>query len=306
MNIQKNISLALYTTFKIGGPAEYFADVKEVEELQEVLKWAKENKQPVKIIGGGSNMLISDNGLKGLSLKLSLDDLEFGGDKIVVGSGVILALLLNKSLAEDFVGLEFAAGIPGTVGGAIRGNAGTYGVAMDSVVTKIKYLDDNFELQEMSNKDANFTYRHSIFKEKPWIIVSAELRLGKGDIKESRKLVMERLKYRQDTQPNLPSAGCIFKNIRFEDVDLDKLKSKNIEIEKFAKFKKIPAAYLIERAGLKGHKIGDAQISELHANYIVNTGNASSDQVVMLISFIKQQVRDKYGVQLQEEVQLLL
>jgi len=226
-----------------------------------------------------------------LSLKLSLENLEFDGEAIVVGPGVILALLLNKSLTEGLVGLEFVTGIPGTVGGAIRGNAGTYGLAMDSVVKKIKYLDEDFKLQEIDAEAAEFSYRHSIFKEKPWIIVGAELKLQKGDVKEAQKLIMERRKYRQETQPNLPSAGCIFKNVRFEDVDLEKLKTKNIDIARFTKFKKIPSAYLIEKAGLKGHKIGDAQISEVHANYIVNLGSATAEDVIILISSVVKKIK---------------
>lgn len=306
MNIEKNKSLKEYTTFKIGGPAEYFADVGTVEDLQATLKWAQDNNQEVKILGGGSNMLISDAGLKGLVIKLSFNKLEFNDTKIIVGPGVMLAYLLNQALEHGLTGLEFAAGVPGTVGGAIRGNAGTYGLAMDSVVTKIEYIDENREIKEMTTAQANFSYRHSIFKEKPWIILEAELNLQKGDIDAARDLVRERLEYRQKTQPNLPSAGCIFKNIRFEDVDLNKLKDKHIDVDNFAKYKKIPAAHLIERAGLKGYTIGGAQVSELHGNYIVNKDNATAEQVVMLISFIKQQVRDKYGVQLQEEVQLLV
>lgn len=306
MKIEKGVLLKKYTTFKIGGPAEYFADVKNVADLQEVLKWAKENKQPIKILGGGSNMLISDNGLKGLVIKLSLDKLEFDDTKVTVGPGVMLAYLLNMAIKNGLTGLEFAAGIPGTVGGATRGNAGTYGIAMDSVVKSIKYLDEDLNSKEMPASEAQFAYRHSIFKEKAWIILELNIELEKGDVKAAQALIKERLEYRQNTQPNLPSAGCIFKNVQFKNVNLKELKAKNIEIEKFDKFKKIPAAYIIERAGLKGHKIGDAQVSELHANYIVNNGQATAEQVIMLISFIKQQVRDKYGVQLQEEVQLLV
>ncbi|MFA6307606.1 MAG: UDP-N-acetylmuramate dehydrogenase [Patescibacteria group bacterium] len=306
MQIEKNKSLKEYTTFKIGGPAEFFADVKTVEDLQIALKWAKDNQQPFRILGGGSNMLVSDNGLKGLIVKLNFDKLEFDGTKVIVGPGVLLTYLLNKALEHNLTGLEFAAGVPGTVGGAIRGNAGTYGVAMDSVVKKIKYLDEKLGVQEMDNNEANFAYRHSIFKEKTWVILEAEMQLEQGDIKAARALVKERLIYRQNTQPNLPSAGCIFKNILFEQVDLNKLKEKNIDIDKFSQYKKIPAAHLIEKAGLKGHTIGGAQVSELHGNYIVNKGDATAEQVIMLISFIKQQVRDKYGVQLQEEVQLLV
>lgn len=307
MNIEKNISLKDYTTFKIGGPAEFFANVKTIEELQEALAWADENNQMVKVLGGGSNMLVSDKGLKGLVVKLNFNKLEFDGTKVIVGPGVMLADLLSQALEHNLTGLEFAAGVPGTVGGAIRGNAGTYGLAMSDVVARIKYFDrQDKQVKELNKDQADFSYRHSIFKVEPWIILEAELNLDRGNAEEAKKLVQERLDYRKATQPNLPSAGCIFKNIRFEEVDLAKLKDKHIDVDKFAKFKKIPAAHIIEKAGLKGHSIGGAQVSDVHANYIVNKGGASSDDVIMLISFIKQQVRDKYGVQLQEEVQLLV
>jgi|SRR3989339_1215084 len=306
MNIEKNVLLRDYVSFKIGGPAEYFAKVNNSSELTEVLKWAKENNQPIIILGGGTNMLVSDKGLKGLVVKLNLNKLEFIGNKVAVGCGVPLALFLNEALAKNLTGLEFVAGVPGTVGGAIRGNAGTYGLAMGDVLKKIKYLDEDYQVREIDKVQANFVYRHSIFKEKKWIILEADIELASGDILAAKKLVEERLQYRNDTQPKQPSAGCIFKNVRFEDVDLEALKNKNIEIEKFAKFKKIPAAYLIEKAGLKAYKMGNAQVSDIHANYIVNSGQATFDEVMMLISFVKQQVRDKYGVQLMEEVQILV
>lgn len=306
MKIEKNILLKNYTTFRIGGPAEFFIEAQNAEDLQEALQWAKDNDKDVFILGGGSNLLISDNGIKGLVIKLSLNKLEIEANKIIVGSGVSLAYLLSEALDNNLLGLEFATGIPGTVGGAIRGNAGTYGQDMSQVVKKIKYIDDSYNLAEMDTKEANFAYRHSIFKEKKYIIVEAEIELEHGSTEEVRKLIKERLAYRHDTQPHDPSAGCIFKNVRFEDVDIEDLKKRNLDIEKFAKHKKIPAGYLIESAGLKGHTIGDAQISEKHANYIINKGNATAEQVIMMISFIKQQIRDKYGVQLMEEVQIMV
>lgn len=306
MKIEKNIPLKNYTTFKIGGPAEFFVEVHEAEELQEALQWAKDNSKDLFILGGGSNLLVSDQGIKGLVIKLSLNHLEIEGNKVIVGSGVILAYLLSEVVENDLVGLEFATGIPGTVGGAIRGNAGTYGQGMNDVVKKIKYIDDKLNIVEISGEEVGFAYRHSMFKEhKNFIIVEAELELQHGNTDETKKLIKERLAYRHDTQPHDPSAGCIFKNIKFEDVDIEDLKKRHLDIDKFAKHKKIPAGYLIEEAGLKGHTIGDAQISEKHGNYIINKGNATAEQVIMLISFIKQQIRDKYGVQLMEEVQIV-
>jgi UDP-N-acetylmuramate dehydrogenase len=306
MDIQKNISLAQYTTFKIGGPAEFFALAKTVEDVQEAVAWAKENKQPIFMLGGGSNLLISDEGIKGLVVKLDLDQIKFEDTKVVVGAGVILSFLLNQALDHELTGLEFAAGIPGTVGGAVRGNAGTYGKGMNDVVVNIKYLNEEFNLQEMNNEQAGFAYRHSIFKEKKYIILETVLNLEKGDIEEAKNLVKERLATRQANHPNQPSAGCIFKNIEFSTVDLDDLKKRGVEIDKFSAHKKIPAGYLIEKAGLKGKIMGGAQISEQHANYIINTGQATAEEVIMLTSFIKQQIRDKYGVQLMEEVQFVV
>jgi UDP-N-acetylmuramate dehydrogenase len=306
MKIKEKVLLKDYTTFKIGGPAEYFVEVTTVEELQEALAWSKENNKPFLILGGGSNVIVSDDGFAGLVIKLDLQKLEFEDNKVTVGPGVMLSYLLNKSLSKELIGLEFAAGIPGTVGGAIRGNAGTYGLAMSDVVAEIKYLDDDYTVQEMKKKKAKFSYRHSIFKTNSWIILEAELKLSTGNVDVAKKLVADRLQYRQDTQPNQPSAGCIFKNIRFQDIDLKDLKARNLDVDKFAEHKKIPAGYLIEKMGLKGHVIGDAQISEIHANYIVNKGQATAEQVIMMISFIKQQIRDKYGIQLQEEVQIVV
>jgi len=306
MNIEKNIELKKYTTFKIGGPAKYFVEVKTIEELQECLIFAKENSLEIFILGGGSNILISDQGFNGLVIKITINILEFKGNNITVGSGVILSYLLNQSLEKSLIGLEFATGIPGTVGGAVRGNAGTYGLAMSNVVKKIKYLDEEYNIQEMNNNEAQFKYRHSIFKEKQYIILEVEIELEKRDTKESYKLVKERLKYRQDTQPNKPSAGCIFKNLSFKDLDIDNLREKGIEIDKFTKHEKIPAGYLIDRVDLKGKTIGGVKISEIHANYIVNVDNGTAEPVIMLISLIKQQVRDKYGIELKEEIQLVL
>ena len=251
-------------------------------------------------------MLITDAGINGLVIKLDLQKLEFEDNLVKVGAGVNLAYLLNQSLEHGLTGLEFATGIPGTVGGAVRGNAGTYGQAMGDVTQNIQYLDEDYQLQNMSASEANFAYRHSIFKEKNYLILEVALKLQISDIEVAKNLVKERLAYRQNTQPNDPSAGCIFKNIAFEEAEIDALRNKGIEIDKFLANKKIPAAYLIEKAGLKGKTIGGAQVSEKHANYIINTGQAKAEDVLILTSFIKQQIRDKYGIQLIEEVQFVV
>ena len=305
MNIQKNIELKKYTTFKIGGPAQYFIEVEKRLELEEALSFAQEKNLKIFILGGGTNLLISDKGVKGLVIRIKLNKLEFKKKKVIVGAGLDLEELLNKSLDYGLTGLEFVTGIPGTVGGAIRGNAGTYGLAMSDVIQKIIYLDENYHIKEMNKKEANFKYRHSIFKEKLYYILEAQLELEKGNIGEARKLVRERLEYRYNTQPQGLSAGCIFKNINFAEVNVEDLKKRGVEIEKFTKFQKIPVGYLVEKIGLKGKTIGGAQISEKHGNYILNNNKASYEDIIILISYIKQQVRTKYGIQLQEEIQII-
>ncbi len=305
MQIQEQVLLKDYTTFKIGGPADYFVLAQSLHDVEEAIAIAQEKNLPILALGGGSNLLLTDAGFRGLVIKLDLQKFDIQGAEIVVGAGVLVAYLLNKSLENGLTGLEFLAGIPGTVGGAIRGNAGTYGVAMSDVVTEITYLDQNYQLQTCQQKACQFAYRHSIFKEMPAIIIEARLKLQSGDVEAARKIVRERLQYRQDTQPNEPSAGCIFKNIEFKEVDIADLKQRGLDIDQFVKYQKIPTAYLIEKAGLKGYTMGGVRVSEKHANYLINVDQATAEQVIMLISFIKQQIRDKYGIQLHEEVQFI-
>jgi len=240
-----------------------------------------------------------------LVIKINLNKLEYKNNTVLVGAGLSLAHLLAESLDNNLRGLEFATGIPGTVGGAIRGNAGTYGLAMSDVIKKVIYLDEDYNIKEFNKEECNFKYRHSIFKEKEYYILEALLELEEGDTEESRKLIAERLEYRSNTQPQGFSAGCIFKNINFKDINIDDLKKKGVAIDKFSKFQKIPVGYLIEEIGLKGKTIGGAQVSEKHGNYILNNNQASYDDIIILISYLKQQIRDKYGIQLEEEIQIV-
>lgn len=305
MRIRKQVPLSKHTNFRIGGPADFFVEVKNIEEAKKAVTWAQDHRRPILALGGGTNMLISDQGYRGLVIKLSLNALEIKGEMVSVGAGVLVSYLLNMTLNAGLVGLEFLTGVPGTVGGAIRGNAGTYGIGLGDVLAVIRYLDENYQLAEMPVEQGHFAYRHSIFKEKKYIILEADLKLKKGEVEAARKLVADRLKYRQATQPNGPSAGCIFKNVPLDQVDVDKLKNKGVDTSLFTKYQNIPAGYLIDHMGLKGKKIGGAEVSSKHANYILNTGQANAEDVITLISFIKQQVRDEYGIQLQEEIQLI-
>ncbi|MDP2586514.1 MAG: UDP-N-acetylmuramate dehydrogenase [Candidatus Komeilibacteria bacterium] len=303
--VRENEPLKNHTTFQIGGPAKIYLEVSEPAKLVECLKVIKAADMNYMLLGGGSNLVVSDAGFNGAVIKIKPRELKINDEQVKVDSGYSLAGLIMKTLDSSLTGLEFEAGVPGTVGGAIKGNAGTYGEAMDKIVKSIEYLDDDLNIKTIENNDCHFTYRHSIFKEHDtWLILSSILQLAKGDTKSSRDLIDQRIKYRMDSQPyGCPSAGCTFKNIIYTDEIAQQLKKLDWEISpKFKEYKKIPAAWVIENLGLKGKTIGKAQVSEKHANYIINLGGAKADEVIQLVSLIKQQVRDKVGIQLEEEI----
>ncbi len=307
LKILQNIPLKNYTTFKIGGPAKFFVAVKKEEELKEALGWAKENGQPVFILGSGSNILISDVGFAGLVIKMENKDFSATGEKVLAGAGIILSDLIEKCRQKNLMGLENLAGIPGTLGGAMRGNAGAWGEEIGKLIASVAYFDQNFNYKKLNHAECQFSYRQSIFKTKPdFIIWQVELNLKFGEAAAIQEKVKEILAQRYKNQPTKPSAGCVFKNIKGEKFK-DFLKNNpNIKLpDKFLVNQALPAAWLIEECDLKGQKIGDAQISEKHANFIINLGQATADNIIKLISLMKSRVRDKFEVQLEEEIQLV-
>jgi len=292
MEFQKNVSLKDYTTFKIGGKAKYFCRVSTKEELIEATKFAKKMKLPFFILGTGSNLLISDKGFNGLVIKIENCKLKIKNCKVNAETGVQLNKLVSVSAEKSLSGMEWAAGIPGTVGGAVYGNAGAFGKSMKDVtktVTVLKIpnpksqIPNKIQIKKYKNKECRFGYRDSIFKKrKDLIIVSATLQLKKGKKKEIGNIMKEYLGYKKKTQPlNFPSAGSAFKNP-----------------------KGFFAAELVEKCGLKGKKIRDAKFSEKHANFIVNLGGATAQDVKKLINLAKKSVKKKFGVVLEEEIQI--
>jgi UDP-N-acetylmuramate dehydrogenase len=303
-----NIALAPLTTFKIGGVARYFLEVEQASDLIEAITWAKENKENFFILGGGSNILISDQGFSGLVIKLNLRNLSLENNIIEAGSGLLLSQAVLLSIDQAKTGLEWAVGLPGTVGGAVWGNAGCYGSDMQEIVDWVEYFDcEDLKLKRLTKLDCQFAYRHSIFSEKQWVIVQVALKVADGVEKEIRSRVTEIIQFGATRQIKLPTPGCVFKNLSFAE-----LQEQNADIYAEAvrqnkiRDGKIAAGWLIERLDLKGKSIGGAQISEQHANFIVNkTGQATASEVMMLISYVKQQARDKYGVILHDELQLV-
>jgi len=285
MRTKKNVALKNYTTFKIGGPAKYFCIVKTEKDLLQAVKWANKNNLPFFILGGGSNLLVADKGFNGLVIKIENCKLKIVNSKVIAGAGISLTTLLSVTANAGLSGLEWSAGIPGaTLGGAIRGNAGAFETGIKDVVRKVEVFDVRdlrFKIYDL--RDCQFGYRESVFKKNSNLIIfSAELEFKKSDKKKIKEKVKEILSYRMSKHPKLPSAGSVFKNLE-----------------------NIRARDLIEKAGLKGKKIGRAQISDQHANFIVNLGGAKAKDVLELMNLAKKEVKNKLGIKIEEEIQIL-
>ena len=330
--IKKNVLLKDYTTFGIGGPAKYFLETEKKEDIVRVISAAKKFNLPFFILGGGSNLLVSDKGFKELVIKIKNKELKVKNNKIFVEAGVVLNQLVNTALKNNLSGLEWAAGIPGTVGGAICGNAGAFNKSTGDLVKNVEVLEvANCKIKILNNKDCNFRYRDSIFKHKKNLIVlSATLQLKKINRKEIKERIKKYLNYRKETQPlNYPSAGSIFKNpkgfsgaaVSFAAASFaaarqgeeDKSSSLSTERTRLSEGGKeriffdfaaasFAAARMIEECGLKGKRIGNVKISEKHANFIVNLGQGKAKDVKKLIELAKKRVKNKFGIDLEEEI----
>ncbi|MBZ1356626.1 MAG: UDP-N-acetylmuramate dehydrogenase [Candidatus Nealsonbacteria bacterium] len=307
--IKKDILLGRYTTFGLGGKADYFLEVDSVAELKEALSYFFKNKVSFFILGGGSNLLISDNGYRGVIIKMKGKELELRKEKtIIVEAGVSLAKLVYFAMSYGLSGFEWAAGIPGTVGGAIRGNAGAFGKSMADNIKLVEVVNaKSGKINKFRNEECKFNYRESIFKKNSHLVViRAEIALDKKDKSEIEKQSNEYFNYRKERQPQGYSAGSVFKNYKIKNKkEREALIEKNPEIEKVIKDNVIPAAFLIDKCGLKGKKVGRVMISLIHANFIINLGRGKSEDVTKLIYLIKKEVSDKFGIIIEEEIQYL-
>ncbi|MDP2642709.1 MAG: UDP-N-acetylmuramate dehydrogenase [Candidatus Peregrinibacteria bacterium] len=272
-----NEPLDKYCTLRVGGPADFFCKAKDIETLQNLINFAKENTLPYFILSGGTNVLFDDKGFRGLTIKMDLKNLEIKDEFITADAGVIVALMMNKALASGLTGFEKWFGLPGTVGGAVRGNAGCNGLETKDILVKATLLNpETGEIHEEETAYFGFGYRDSKIKHSNEIILNATFKLKKG---EPEKVENPRV----FTQPKGMSAGSFFKNPSPEN----------------------PAGMLIDKAGLKGTRIGNAQISDVHANFIVNLGGATAKDIKDLAALAKSTVKEKFGIELEEEVQIL-
>ncbi len=321
-HFKENIPLSKFSHYKIGGPARFFFDAKSASEVRWAIKEAQKKKLPVFVLGGGTNVLINDDGFEGLVLRVAICDIKMKGTMVTVGAGVPMTVFLKFAVAHSLTGLEWAGGLPGTVGGAVRGNAGCFGgETKDRIVSVASFDTKKMTLVTRSARACAFGYRESVFKKKRGgeIIISATFALAKGNKKEIAKVIKQRIAYRTEHHPmEHPNIGSIFKNVPLRSVRAKgsvqykkavhdatlTLRGARFGV-KTDPFPVIFAARLIAESGLRGISAGGAMISPKHPNFIVNVLGAQSSDVQNLITLAKAEVRKKFDIDLEEEVQLL-
>lgn len=287
-NIKLNEPMSKHTSFKIGGPAEVFIKIQKIEELKKIILLSKEADIKLTIVGNGSNILVKDNGIKGIVAKIDMkniviDKLENDLVEVTVDSGTLLGFLAQILLKREVQGFEELSGIPGTIGGAIVMNAGAHGKEMKDVVKEVTIIDYEGQIHNFNNEEAKFGYRHSVFSSGKYIILQAKLLLRKGKKEEIKYKIDEYSKYRKEKQPiEFASGGSTFK--RGEDYI---------------------TAKLIDETGLKGYSIGGAQISTKHAGFIINKGNATAKDILDLARYTADKVYEKYGKKIELEIKVI-
>ena len=285
LEVLYNEEMSKHTSFKIGGKAECYIKINKFEELQEILEISNEHKIPLTVIGNGTNILVKDNGIKGIVAKINIKNILISKENhiVTVGAGNTLAEIAQVLKNSDMSGFEELSGIPGTIGGAIRMNAGAHGKEIKDSIISATAIDYNGNIREFNKEEMKLEYRNSIFSREKYIILSAKLQLKQGSKEEISTKMQEFANWRKEKQPlEYPNAGSTFK--RGEGF--------------------ITAA-LIDQCGLKGYTVGGAQISEKHAGFIINTGNAKAKDVLELVEITKKQVLQKFGKEIQLEIEVL-
>ncbi|MDP4092503.1 MAG: UDP-N-acetylmuramate dehydrogenase [Bacillota bacterium] len=284
-SVRTDEPMALHTSFKVGGPADILVKPTDIGKLADTLRFCSQNGIPFFVMGNGTNLVVKDKGIRGVVIKLfdNFNSCQVRDDVIEAQAGILLSKLSNRALENSLTGLEFASGIPGTLGGAAAMNAGAYGGEMKDVIVKTEYMTMNGEIRIVEGDQHKFGYRTSFIQSEDGIILKCMLKLKKGNYQEIKASMAELTKKRCDKQPiELPSAGSVFKR---------------------------PTGYfagkLIEDSGLRGFRIGGAEVSEKHCGFIVNRGGATARDVINLIKHVQDTVKSKYNVELQTEVKIV-
>ncbi|GMQ60213.1 UDP-N-acetylmuramate dehydrogenase [Vallitalea sediminicola] len=284
-NVGKDERMAKHTTFRVGGNADLFISPSNVNELSHAIKTCKTFNIPYYIIGNGSNIIVKDNGFRGAIIQVykNFNNVTIEDNTITADAGILLSRLAKLIANESLEGFEFASGIPGTLGGAVYMNAGAYGGDMSKVIVSADVIDEKGDIITLSNEELKLGYRTSIIQQNNYIVLNAVLKCKKGNKEKIKRLIEELNSKRKEKQPlEYPSAGSTFKR---------------------------PEGYysgkLIMDSGLRGHQIGNAQVSEKHCGFIINKGTATADDIINLIDYVKNTVKDKYDVNLETEVRII-
>lgn len=284
-DIYINEPMSKHTTFKIGGTADIFVKLRSTEQIEKLLNLCKSKNVPIKIIGNGSNILVKDNGVRGIVAKICTNSYDFLNEETIrVDAGMLNSKVSRILLENSLTGFEFASGIPGTIGGAVKMNAGAYGSQMSDVIIKTKYIDlEDMQIKEINKEEQKFEYRKSIFSTTKRVIIDSTLKLEKADKEQIQEKINQNNESRRTKQPiDKPSAGSTFK--RGED---------------------FITAQLIDECGLKGYTIGGAQVSTKHAGFVVNVGDATASDVIKLMELIKKRVQEKFNKNIDLEIEVI-
>ena len=301
LRVASDEPLQKYARFGIGGPADLFAETSCVDSFQAALHVAQGSGLPFVVIGGGSNLIISDEGFRGIVLRLGGNQICHDGTRVTAQSGAVLQDLVNYCNSAGLRGLETMTGIPGWVGAAVYGNAGAYGHSISERVERVRFVDGN-AIREFNNEECQFHYRESTFKQnKQWIIVSCDLAMTPAEEVELQQKSAEILAVRNAKYPpDMKCAGSIFKNFLYAELPPRVAEQLPAAVVREGK---VPSAYFLEQAGARGIRIGDIQVATYHANLIYNDGNGTATDLLRVIDEVKTKVREKFGLELEEEVQ---
>ena len=279
-NIKVDEPMKKHISFKVGGPADFLVKPKTEEELRNVVEFAKKENVPFIVIGNGSNLLVKDGGIRGIVIELSdnFNNYEIDGNIIKAQSGALLAIIGRNAMKNSLTGFEFAAGIPGTLGGALAMNAGAYGGEMKQVVKTVRLMDRDGNIFELSNEEMKFEYRRSLLTTKDYIVLSAVIELQPGNVEEIKEIMADYSNRRSTKQPlNFPSAGSTFKRPEGHF-----------------------AAKLIDDCGLRGLNLRGAQVSDKHCGFVINSGGATAKDILDLMFIVKSTVNAKFGIMLED------
>lgn len=307
--VKCNEPLAKHTTFKIGGPTDFFITVSDVDVLPQLLQFLDGEGIARVVLGGGSNVLCSDDGFRGAVLVIADSRYTIAEETVIASAGASIQDVSRATVKAGLTGFEWAIGVPGTIAGALRGNAAYNGVAMeDSLETVDVYRDG--EVLILDSSDCGFAYKESIFKHNADVIVRMRLTFRRGDPIMIEKEALENMTYRKDTQPHgYGSAGCTFKNVVVDEMEKERLRGIITDprvLDIMEKYNKVPVGRLIDLVGLKGKKEGGAMVSDIHANFILNIGGATASDVLALVEQMKERVYTTFGIMLEEEIQIFL